>query len=190
MTVRATDTEMASEGEVLAKASPRKDLVQHDLTYDEERLSWCSRATMSESPARRLKSVGSRPHVSFVVAWQGSVAELSRRLRVWSRWVDDGVDIVVVCTCPLAERQRIERAHPAVRVMHAAPGLEIRALRELGVAAARGDIVVIFDDTIGWTSTWRDHLPATIGGAVVPSAGVEWVAYDPVSLSIDDVSLR
>jgi hypothetical protein len=145
---------------------------------------------MSESPARRLKAAGSRPHVSFVVAWQGSIAELSRRLRVWSRWVDDGVDIVVVCTCPASERQRIERAHPAVRVVYAAPGIEMCALRQLGVAAARGDIVVIFDDTIGWSSTWRDHLPVTIGGAVMPSAGIEWVGNDPVSLSIDDVSLR
>jgi hypothetical protein len=127
--------------------------------------------------------------VSFVVAWQGCPRELSHRLRSWGRWVHDGVDVVVVRACEVGERQRIERAHPGVRVVQSDPGQELRVLRQLGVSAAHGDIVVIFDDTAGWTSSWRDSLPVTVGGAVLPSEGIEWVRYEGASRNVSDARL-
>lgn len=116
--------------------------------------------------------------------------ELSRRLRSWGQWVDLGIDVVVVCSCPAAERQRIERLHPDVRVVKASADEEMSVLRQLGVSAAQGDIVVIVDDAVGWTASWRDHLPAAIGGAVIPAARAQWLGYDRSALSLDEAKSR
>jgi hypothetical protein len=111
--------------------------------------------------------------VSIVVAWQGCPSELSRRLRSWTQQSDQRVEVVVVCSCPAADRQRVERAHPGVQVIAASEVEELSALRQLGVAASSGDIVVIFDDSIAAGASWRDHLPPTL--ATAPSAhGYDW----------------
>lgn len=144
---------------------------------------------MSDQPIPRLDRVGSRPRLSIVVAWQGCPIQLSRRLRTWSRWVSDGVDVLVVCSCPPAERQRLERTHPEIRFVAGGCDQEMRALREAGVAAAKGDIVVIFDDTIGESSTWREHLPAMLGVDAVPTSRNAWGSYENVG-RVDDASLR
>jgi hypothetical protein len=141
---------------------------------------------MSESSARRLRSAGARPNMSIVVAWQGCPSELSRRLRAWDRWVDNGVDVVVVCACSTAEQQRIERAHPGVRVVAGNPVHDLRELREIGVSAARGDIVVIFDDTMGRTSSWREHLPPAIDGTPASGPVADWGSFEGVTRPLDD----
>jgi hypothetical protein len=58
--------------------------------------------------------------------------------------------------------------------------------RQAGVSAAHGEIVVIFDDTVGRSSSWRDSLPLTVGGAVLPSEGIEWVGYEGVTRDVSD----
>ena len=145
---------------------------------------------MTEFSARRFQVVATRPRVSFVVAWQGCPTELSRRLQIWDRWVEDGIDVVVVCSCPPADREQIERSHPDVRVVNARADEDLSTLRQLGVSAAQGDIVVIVDDTIGWTSSWRDHLPVAIGGAVLPANATQWVGDEGAPRVMDDVSVR
>jgi hypothetical protein len=145
---------------------------------------------MNELPAVRLHGAVRRPRVSFVIAWQGCATELSRRLRLWGQWVEIGIDVVVVCSCPAAERQRIERLHPDVRVVKASAEEDMSVLRQLGVSAAQGDIVVIVDDAVGWTASWRDHLPAAIVGPVVPAARAQWLGYDRAALSLDEATLR
>ena len=143
---------------------------------------------MSELHALDLKPVAPRPRVSLVVAWQGSPAELSRRLRMWYRSIDASVDVVVAFACQPPEQQRVERMHRGIRVIAAAPGTELCALRQLAVAAAHGDVVVIFDDAVSATASWRDHLPA----ALEPPASRterEWPAYDR-RVRVDDASLR
>ena len=144
---------------------------------------------MNEQSAVRLLGAVRRPRVSFVVAWQGCATELSRRLRLWGRWVELGIDVVVVCSCPAAERQRIERLHPDVRVVKASADEEMSVLRHLGVSAAQGDIVVIVDDAVGWTASWRDHLPAAIGGSVIPASRAPWVGHDRAALNLDEATL-
>lgn len=145
---------------------------------------------MSELQAIRLSAARTRPRVSFVAAWQGSPAELSRRLRAWDRWIDDGIDVVVACSCSPAEHQRIERSHPGVLVVNASADEELSTLRQLGVSAAQGDIVVIIDDTVGWTASWRDHLPFAIAGEVIPGQGAQWAGYNRPPRVMDDASLR
>jgi len=144
---------------------------------------------MSELSAVHLHGAVRRPRVSFVVAWQGCSTELSRRLRLWGQWVELGIDVVVVCSCPPAERQRIERLHPDVRVVKASADEDRSVLRQLGVSAAQGDIVVIIDDVVGWTASWRDHLPAAIGGAVIPAQRAQWLGYDRAALTLDEATL-
>ena len=145
---------------------------------------------MSELQAFGVRAAGARPRVSFVAAWQGSPAELSHRLRVWDRWVDEGIDVVVVCSCSTADRQRIERAHPGVRVVNASADEKLSALRQIGISTANGDIVVIIDDSVGWTSSWRDHLPVGIGGAVIPAERARWASHDRLPSVMDDAPLR
>lgn len=118
---------------------------------------------MSELAMRGAPFTRTRPRISLVVAWQGCSDELSRRLHLWERWVENGTDVVVVCSCPPAERERIARTHPGVRLVAANASDDIAALRELGVSAARGDIVVIIDDRVGWNSSWRDRPPVAVG---------------------------
>jgi hypothetical protein len=142
---------------------------------------------MSESSALQLKPVGARPRVSMVVAWQGSPLELSRRLRVWRGAIDESVDVVVACACAPAEQQRLERAHPGVRIMPAPPDTGMHALRQIGVAAANGDIVVILDDANSTTASWREALPPALGGGMVRSR-VELPGYDH-AVRMEDASL-
>ena len=129
---------------------------------------------MSESRAYRIEQLRSRPRVSIVVAWQGCPAELSRRLRSWAQQLDYGIEVVVVCSCPAAERQRVERAHPRAHVIPASASQELSTLRQVGVSAASGDIVVIFDDTTSAGGSWRNHLPPTLAGTK-PAGSYAWV---------------
>lgn len=117
---------------------------------------------MSDFAGQRQGKPVTRPRVSFVAAWQGSPTELSRRLQSWGRWVDEGIDVLLVCACSDADQQHIERSHRGVRVIRASRSAELGALRQLGISAAHGDIVVIVDDTLGWSPSWRDELPCAI----------------------------
>lgn len=80
--------------------------------------------------------------------------------------------------------------HPDVRVVKASAEEDLSVLRQLGVSAAQGDIVVIIDDAVGWTASWRDHLPAAIGGGLIPAARAPWVGHDRVALDLDEATLR
>lgn len=142
---------------------------------------------MSESPLLHRKPVGARPRVSMVVAWQGSSLELSRRLRAWHRPVDGATDVVVACACAPAEQRRLAFAHPNVRIMSAAPETEMHALRQIGVAAARGDIVMIFDNAAGSAASWREALPPARGAGLLPPR-IDRVTYDRAA-PIEDASL-
>lgn len=142
---------------------------------------------MSELPALQLKPIGSRPRVSLVVAWQGSPLELSRRFRLWRGTIDENVDVVIACACAATEHQRLERAHPGVRIIPAAPETGMHALRQIGVAAAQGDIVVIVDNAISSTPSWRDALAPAVKGSEGGSRG-ERVGYDH-TVRMEDASL-
>lgn len=132
-----------------------------------QRSEWPPSDKTGDLPTRGALFARMRPRISLVVAWQGCSDELSRRLLLWDRRAESGIDVVVVCSCPAADRQRIAAAHPAVRVVEANVGDDIAELRQLGVSAARGDIVVIVDDTAGWNTPWRDHLPMAISSEML-----------------------
>ena len=135
-----------------------------------ERSEWSSRDSIGELPARGARITRTRPRTSLVVAWQGCSSELSRRLQLWDRWVEQGIEVVVACACPPGDRERIAAMHPGVRLVEASAGDDIAALRQSGVSAAHGDIVVIVDDTVGWGSSWRNHLPMAISSEIPSGA--------------------
>lgn len=143
---------------------------------------------MSELRAYQIDPVRSRPRLSIVVAWQGCPSELSRRLRSWMQQLGRGVEVVVVCGCPAGERHRIERAHPGVQVLPAGASEELSVLRQRGVSAASGDIVVIFDDTVAAGGSWRDQLPPTLA-VQSPAGGYDWVGL-PREPHVADASVR
>ena len=145
---------------------------------------------MSESSARSIQADRARPRVSFVVAWKGCPNELSRRLRSWAQWARDGVDVVVACVCPSADRHRLARAYPDVRFLDAEDRSEVQALRELAVSSAFGDIVVIFDDSIGWHSTWREVLPTSLPGSRLRESAIAWGTYEPAAHRLDDTTVQ
>ena len=94
------------------------------------------------------------PLRSLVIVWRSGTEALDRRLGTWTGVLRGGMDVVVVHACSSAERVRLERSHAGVRILVAPADRELRVLREIGVRAARGDIVEIRDDTqcdeIGW----------------------------------------
>jgi hypothetical protein len=142
---------------------------------------------LSLSPAQRPVA---RPRVSYVIAWKGAPTELTRRLRIWERWADGGIEVVVACACAPEERQRIVRSHASVRVVGAPSGEDVSALRQRGVAAATGDIVVIVDDEVAGESSWRDELPAGIAADVPSTAPGAWDRYERYSLTSHNVPAR
>jgi hypothetical protein len=73
-----------------------------------------------------------------------------------------------------------------VRVVAGNPEHDLKALREIGVSAAHGDVVVIFDDTMSRTSSWREHLPPAIGGAPMSAPAADWTSFDGGSRPVDD----
>ena len=143
---------------------------------------------MSELRAYQIDQARSSPRLSIVVAWQGCASELSRRLRSLTQQLGHGGEIVVVCSCPAAERQRVERAHPGVQVIPASANEELSALRQRGVSAASGDIVVIFDDTVAPGGSWRDSVPPTLMGHSM-TRGYDWVGL-PHETHVGDASAR
>ncbi len=141
-------------------------------------------------PTTALHSPRNRPRVSFVVAWQGCLTELSGRLRVWNRWAHEGVDVVLVCSCPADDRRSIGRSHPGLRIVAASGDVGLGAMRHLGVLAADGDIVVIVDDAIASSSSWRDELPAAIRRDVLRHERQPWAEFPQFAPIVEDAPVR
>lgn len=59
---------------------------------------------------------------------------------------DADAELIVVGPSSVAERRRLGRVCPQVRVIDAPQRLSHKQLREIGAGAARGDIVVLIDD--------------------------------------------
>lgn len=143
---------------------------------------------MSELSTPRSAAPGARPRISFVVAWKGAGSELTRRLHLWEQWADSGIDVVVACACAPEERQRIIRSHASVRVIDAPASDDVSALRQRGVAAANGDIVVIVDDEVAGESSWRDELPTSLGADVPVVAAGPWERFERYSIAPQQAS--
>lgn len=115
--------------------------------------------------SRARKHGADRPTVSLVVVWREDGRDLDRRLGAWlPPAARETVDLVLVRSCSSAERLKLERAFPGMRQVAAPAGEDLQALRQAGVALARGDIVVVLDDVIGAEPSWRDRLPFGLGG--------------------------
>lgn len=114
------------------------------------------------------------PVRSLVIIWRSGTEALDWRLTSWAGALRAGMDVVVVHACSNAERMRLERIHPGLRILVAPADREVRVLRELGVRAARGDIVEVRDDTqcdeIAWllrraaADPADDRMPGAVGG--------------------------
>ena len=103
-------------------------------------------ATLMDDSLFRSPRPPSGPQRSLVIISRGTARELETALRAWAAPIRRGLDLVVVRRCTTAERLHLERAYPGVRVLSAPAGCDPRALRELGVSAARGDIIVVQDE--------------------------------------------
>lgn len=141
-------------------------------------------------PTPTLHVPRNRPRISFVVAWQGCLAELSARLKVWSCWVEEGIDVVLVCSCPLEDRRSIGQSHPGLRIVAAGSDVGLAAMRHLGVRIADGDIVVIVDDAVASSSSWRDQLPAAIRREALRDDRAPWGAYPQFAPIAEDATVR
>ncbi|HEX2781437.1 MAG TPA: hypothetical protein VHM30_18180 [Gemmatimonadaceae bacterium] len=120
------------------------------------------------------------PVRSLVIIWRSGTEALDWQLGSWAGALRAGMDVVVVHACSSAERVRLERDHAGVRVLVAPADREVRVLRELGVRAARGDIVEVRDDTqcdeIGWLLRRAAADPADDRSS---GAGGSYRARDP-----------
>src|SRR5690348_17899354 len=97
---------------------------------------------------------------SVVVACRASSDDLDRLLGVLApRCARDGMELVVVLTAATADRRRIQRLAPQARVFLAPLGVSTAELRELGAAHARGDVLLLFDDTMPLPPHWEPSLP-------------------------------
>lgn len=72
---------------------------------------------------------------------------------------------------------RLERAFPGMRLVGAPAGEDLESLRQVGVALARGDVVVVLDDTIAAEPSWRDRLPFCLVGAVDSVVAADIASY-------------
>ena len=114
------------------------------------------------------------PRRSLVIISRAGAPDLEDALDAWAGAIRRGLDLVVVRCCTSAERLRLERAHPGVRVLSAPADRDLRALRELGVSAARGDIVIVQEDSPadGGLPSGRDQaIPRAVDSA-------EWSSRD------------
>jgi hypothetical protein len=137
-----------------------------------------------ELPSPTFDAPRKRPRVSLVVAWQGSLNELLRRLTNWEHWVEQGIDVVLACRWDADDRFLIARSCPGIRIVAASEDADVATLRHLGVSLAKGDIVVIVDDMIAWESSWRDQFPAVFRADVLDGHRARWADYTPSLPSI------
>jgi hypothetical protein len=103
----------------------------------------------------------SRPTTTVVVAWSAGMSELEEALGgLIPRCHEADAELIVVGPSTIAERRRLGRVCPQVRMIDAPILLSHKQLREIGAGAARGDIVVLIDDESLSTSRMARPLPA------------------------------
>jgi hypothetical protein len=103
----------------------------------------------------------SRPTTTVVVAWSGGMSELENSLgALIPRCRGADAELIIVGPASIAERRRLGRLWPQMRVIDAPGRLSHRELREIGAGAANGDIVVLLDDERPFTSRMERQLPA------------------------------
>ena len=104
----------------------------------------------------------SRPTTTVVVAWSAGMSELEEALGgLIPRCHEADAELIVVGPSTIAERRRLGRVCPQVRMIDAPVRLSHKQLREIGAGAARGDIVVLIDDERLSSSRMAQRLPAS-----------------------------
>jgi hypothetical protein len=89
----------------------------------------------------------SRPTTTIVVAWSGTMSELEHALGgLIPRCRAADAELIVVGRSSIAERRRLSRLWPQVRLIDVPVRLCHKQLREIGAGAASGDIVFLLDD--------------------------------------------
>jgi len=106
-----------------------------------------------------------RPMTSVVVACRGLSDDLDLLVGILApRCARDGMELVVVLTAGASDRRRIQRLAPQARIFSAPLGVSTAELRELGAAHARGDVLLLFDDTMPLPPHWEPTLPSCLTG--------------------------
>jgi GT2 family glycosyltransferase len=96
-------------------------------------------------------------------------------------------EIVVADCCGSQTRELVERKYPHVRLLSFAERLSVPRLRAVGIAAARGHVVLLTEDHCIPASDWFERVAASrgcsyaaVGGAVENAATerlIDWAVY-------------
>lgn len=104
----------------------------------------------------------SRPTTTVVVAWSAGVSGLEHALGgLIPRCRAADAEIIIVGPTSIAERRRLGRLCPQVRVIDAPARLSHKQIRELGAGAASGDIVVLIDDETSFGLRMDRQFPSS-----------------------------
>jgi glycosyl transferase family 2 len=127
------------------------------------------------------------PQLSVVVPSVNGWGDLEGCLRALAAQRDVTTEILVADRVGGTLRQQVRQAFPQVRLLEAAPGTTIPALRRLAFAAARADIVGVIEDHVLVPPDWAARMLAqhaqghqVVGGSVENAATeslVDWSAF-------------
>jgi glycosyltransferase involved in cell wall biosynthesis len=118
------------------------------------------------------------PELSVVVPSVNGLANLQECLDALEiQRIDVALEVLVIDRVGPALREAVLRRFPGVRVLDAAPGTSIPALRAMAFRAATAPAVAVIEDHVivprGWARSlcdaWRE-TPAVVGGSVANGA--------------------
>lgn len=142
---------------------------------------------MAERPVP-MRAAAPSPALSVIVPSVNGTGDLVPCLEALAAQREDVVlEVVVVDRLGEAVRNVVRRTFPWVRVVAAAPGTTIPAMRALGFDAATGDFIAVIEDHVQVPPGWGGALlAAQEGGVTVVGGGVsnaatarvvDWAAF-------------
>ncbi len=140
------------------------------------------------NPAMRHAPAPVAPHLSVVVPSVNGMQDLAGCLdALEAERARVPLEVLVVDRVGPEVRHAVARSHPWVRLIEAAPGTTIPALRAMAFDAASAPVVAVIEDHVrvppGWASQMLDaHArgETVVGGAVYNAATervVDWAAF-------------
>src|SRR5688572_20561375 len=115
-----------------------------------------------EFVSRGLRSQTSNPTCSLVITFAGNEPVFEMAMAAVA---DTGTEVIFVRTSPSVENPSVTRLQNGALMITAPAGSGVHTLRELGIARATGDIVVLCDGPDGIDANSIDDLRARLRSA-------------------------